>query len=793
MNKVPTILQLVAFFVLFIATDSVGQIADSSVLIPKPRTSISPIKRDSSILITTKNSVTNRVSKTVFNNLNEIVPIKNFSGAKSLLKQFELPVDLKSPVLTMGKTNLSSQFNNSSTGSDNMRPIPYQSLAGSTSISVWNIPFSFGYNSNSGFQNSSGRLDFLMTEFDKEKFLEQMKERLTKIAKPEDLFKDALKKVYAKRDQAFNTMKAELTDVLKTGNSKLVEGLQDKINIENISGLGVDQFLNNIVNQNVAKIELKEKELVQIQSNNELRDSANKVALEIETLRSSKGQIETKIGLLKNKWFKNGILQTIGSFEKDKQSTLKRLMNDPTEVAKIASEKLKLPFLQKMLLNAKSLNVGSSGVDQSKLGINDALLKGINLEYLKGNQFFAPVLGVMPGIKNLTDLSYANFSELPDIRTTAIRMGKGDLQNDFSHISVSLFQPTNNNRQLLSNDFQSALPKNLVTTFSKKMSFGNSQTLLAEFSKSTMMYNAIPGENGDGLKDVLNSGNFFGNMGLNLDYGGDYENLGIINRIAIRYTGKEYNNLGDYSLASGTKELSNDLKKYFLKRKLIVNVKAHYREYEFSVDGRKWKSFSYTTDAKWKLKKGEFIEIRYQPYFNRRVSKEESYLSSKSYRIALRGNVNRKVRKGFTYRNFLELTSSNDSFYDPYQDKFISNGFISFTSLQTLNIGQQTLFFNTTANHARKNTNYLYGNSSLAIDGGMTFSATRNISMSSALAYNEVSKMYGQLSLRQSISAVLGKKIVLDGYLNAGKNMYELPGLHIPAITGNLSISYQLK
>src|SRR5690606_4445512 len=125
-------------------------------------------------------------------------------------------------------------------------------------------------------------------------------------------------------------------------------------------------------------------------------------------------------------------------------------------IANIVSEKLKLPLLQKMLLYSKSLNIGSSGIDQGKMGINDALLKGINLEYLKGNQFFAPVLGVMPGIKNVTDLSYRNFSELPDIRTASIRMGKGDLQSAFSHVSVSLFQPANNNYQLLSEGLQSA-------------------------------------------------------------------------------------------------------------------------------------------------------------------------------------------------------------------------------------------------------------------------------------------------------------------------------------------------
>lgn len=261
----------------------------------------------------------------------------------------------------------------------------------------------------------------------------------------------------------------------------------------------------------------------------------------------------------------------------------------------------------------------------------------------------------------------------------------------------------------------------------------------------------------------------------------------------IRYTGKEYNNLGNFSLVSGTKEISNDVKKYLLKRKLIINFKGHYREYDFSIDNRKWKSFSYMADIKWKLKKGEFIEIRYQPYLNRRTSKDESYISSKSYRLAIRGNIYRKVGKGFTYRNYMELASSKDNFYDYYQDRFNTNGFISYTSLQTFTIGKQTLFLNITGNHAKQNGGYLFGNSSKSLDGGITFNATKNISLSTAIVYSSISEMYSQFAIRQSVNAFLGKRIVINGFIHAGKNFLEQSYLLLPAISGNLSLSYNLK
>ena len=786
---------ILTFFSLLNAMNSTGQENEKNISTIKSIPLSSDIRVDTSELpFLNKQNFTNQLPKSVFNNLNEVALPKDIRVPQEIINRFKLPVDLKKPVFSFAETNLTTQVNN--TASNTIVPETYQSSVASTNLTVWNVPFSFGYNSNSDWRNNADQLAFGTAKFDKEKFLDQIKEKIKKVANPEDLFREALNPLYAKRDEAINTMKNELTDVLKSSNHKLLQEVKDKINIENISQLGVDQFLNNILNENLTQISQKEKALAHLQSKAraqpELSDSIIVLSGEIETLNKSKEQIVSQVSSLKDKWFKNGVLETIGGFEKEKKLMINALMNDPAKISKIAGDKLKLPGLQKILLNAKSLNIGSSGIKQSALGLNDVLLKGISLEFLKGNRFFAPVLGTQPGIKNITDFSYSNFNELPNILTTAMRMGKGDIKEDFSHVSVSLFQQ-NNNQQFLPAGLQTKLPRNLVTSFSKRVSLGESHSLLTEISKSTMLYNPVSGGGGKGFKDVLNSDNIFGNMGGSLDYGGEFENIGVSEKLTVRYTGKEYNNLGNYSLVSGAKELSNDVKKYFLNRRLIVNIKAHYREYDFSVDDRKWRSFSYMTDLKWKMKKGEFIEVRYQPYFNRRINLDENYLSSKSYRIALRGNINRKLWKGFTYRNFIELASSKDNFYDLVRDRFNSNGFISFTSLQTLAVGERTLFVNITANHARQNTGYLFGNSSISLDGGATFNAARNISLSSSLVYNEVSKMYGQLAIRQSVSALVGKKIVFDGFLHAGKNLFEQQDLHIPAISGNLSISYNLK
>ncbi len=734
-------------------------------------------------------------------NFSPIIPNGvNASGQlkTALNNQLVLPIDTRQPLLTVGNASVAARVNNTSNiaGHNGMTGAMHGEEMGA-GISLWNIPFIFGYNSNSGWQHDANeRLAFGSSRFDRDKFLEQVKERLQRTTDPEKLFQGALTQLYARRDQAFASWQSDLTGMLRSANPALLQQVQDRLSVENISRQGVEQFLQAMTAEQLRLIGNKQEQLQQLQAGANspfaIADSVRILNQELADLTRAKEEVDGKLLSLREKWSGNGVLETIGGFEKEKKAKLDQLMSDPAALARAAEQHLSLRGLQKLLLNAKSLNIGSVSVKQSRLGLNDALLKGVSMEMLKGKKFFSPVLGSQPGIRNLSDLSYANFSELNDVLTGALRMGKGDMQKDFSHISLSLFQQYGN-RFLPGGMGGNSAAKNLVTTFSKRISIGGAHTVLTEISKSTMLYSAASGGAADGLKNVLNTGNLLSNMGITLDYAAELEKLGVSERLVVRYTGKEYNNLGNFSLVSGTKEISNDLRKYLLKRKLIVQLKAQFREYEFAVDDRKWRSFSYLTDIKWKLKKGEFVELRYQPYTNHRITAEQSQLSSRSHRLALRGNVNRKIARGLAYRNFMELASSRDGFYDPLQDKLHATGFISFTSLQTLAVGKQTLFVNVTGNHARQNTGYLFSNSSVSVDGGMTYNLGRQLSLSTALVYNEVNSLYGQLAIRQSLSTMLGKKIMLEGFLHAGKNLYEQAYLNIPAVTGNLSVTYNLK
>ena len=81
-------------------------------------------------------------------------------------------------------------------------------------------------------------------------------------------------------------------------------------------------------------------------------------------------------------------------------------------------------------------------------------------------------------------------------------------------------------------------------------------------------------------------------MGLNLNYSGEFPDLKLTENFTVKYTGREYNNLGNAFMSGGTKEIANALNKQLLNRKLIIGIRGQYREYDLGMDGRKWQNFS---------------------------------------------------------------------------------------------------------------------------------------------------------------------------------------------------------
>lgn len=708
-----------------------------------------------------------------------------------------MPVQLNQPFLGISESTVNMQLGNNAVAPSGEQYGTFQFTDISTNVTVWGIPFSFGYHADYSNDFNNNRLALNATKFDKEKYLEQLRQRIGKMAQPEELFSKEINELYSKRDVLINRMQHDFSGMIKSGNSKLVNELAAKFNATNLARLGAEQLLSNILTEQTALLTQQQEKLMKAQrekvGGSLSGDSVNALNTEVVELMQVKEQLESRLPALKDEWQKKGMFQMVSGFEREKQSLINKLLQDPKVISTIAAKKLKLSGLQKLLLNTNTLDLGASGTKQQPLGLNNALLKGARFDFFKNNKFFAPVIGSQPGIKNIQDFSYSNFNNLANVFTAGLRLGKGDMSGSFTHFSFFLFQE-NNNQLYTPGNIIGSLPQNFVTTFSKNISLGANHRLLTEVSKSTIVYKGGSAvSNSDGFKSLAGENGFFENMGLNLNYSGEFPDLKLTENFTVKYTGREYNNLGNAFMSGGTKEIANALNKQLLNRKLIIGIRGQYREYDLGMDGRKWQNFSWLTDIKWKFRNGEFLEARYQPYSSRRVEPSVVYASSKSNRFALRGNINRKIGRGLSYRNFIECSTAKDEWLDVVLNKLNINQTFSFTTLQTLALGRQTLFANCIVNRTKNNTAYLFMNSSCSLDAGSSFAVRRQILLSSSLVYSEVNHFYGQLAIRQSISTQIGNHFTMDGFIQAGKNLYQPEFIPIPAVTGNIAFHYSIK
>jgi hypothetical protein len=661
----------------------------------------------------------------------------------------------------------------------------------SMSLTVLGVPFNGGYNGSLDAWNNANDFSFSSLKFDKETYLSRINSKIRNIKNPEQFLGNALNQLYVKRDEVITGMKNSISERLGQQQHAYVQDLLSKFNADNLAAMEPSQIIANALQGQGSLLLEKQQILANLQNADNANSFADSIAFlnnEIKQISQFRESLEKSSNELTANWQQTGLIQQLRGFEKEKQSLISALLQTPAVIANIAKNKLKLNGLQRFLLYAKEFNLGSSAISQSQFGMYNSLFKGVNLEYVKNNKLIAPLLGKQPGIQNLADLAYSNFRELPDVLSTALRFGKGDGSSDFTHFSVMMFQQGNSNQFLNQAASFGGLPKNLVTSISRKVSIGSSSSILTEISKSTTIYRG--GESS--IKDIAGSGSFLDNMGVNVQYMGTFAGIGLDESFNVRYTGKEYSNLGNAFMIGGSKEVTNDLRKQFLKRKLQVSLRGQYREYELGVQNSKWQYFSFMADVKMKFRKGEFVELRYQPYFNRRVEVKSSYTSNQSDRLSVRGNISRRIARGITYRNFIDLSFINDEHYNVFTNRPGSNKTFSLTSLQTLDVGTKSVFVNLNLNSSQNKSDYVFLNSSVAIDAGTSFMINRTISTSSSLVYSQIDQVYKQVAVRQSVSALVGR-LSVSGYINAGKYFETNPAFPVPAVTGDISIQYNFK
>jgi hypothetical protein len=282
------------------------------------------------------------------------------------------------------------------------------------------------------------------------------------------------------------------------------------------------------------------------------------------------------------------------------------------------------------------------------------------------------------------------------------------------------------------------------------------------------------------------------NTSLSLNYSDELTEQGLSYQFNFSKVANGYNNPGNTFLNGGSTEAGTQLRKSFLKNKLQLFFRGNLRNYKYSDElDRSWRNSYFVMDAKWRMQKGQYVSVRYQPNRMVRIEEGTKTVMTAMERLSVESGLYKKFGKT-SYRNYLTLAYQQNSYaFSPTEN--ISNTSLQVNTAQNISLGKNMLYANLGYIHSGNHSGYVYFNSSLNTDIGYSFQLLKRIIASSGIVYSSVNAWYKQLGLRQSLSGELSDKFSVSIYIDARKNLQVEQPLWDSPVRADISIRYILK
>ena len=377
-----------------------------------------------------------------------------------------------------------------------------------------------------------------------------------------------------------------------------------------------------------------------------------------------------------------------------------------------------------------------------------------------------------------------------------MRAGRVELGNtrvSSSHLAVSSFS------QLLSNFTTPFNTENfrqiLVTTLSNQLKLGTKGIIDVDFSRSATQYQPT-GITADStlqhkssLSRIFSSENILANSAISLKYSDEIISKGLSYQVSFDKVANGYANPGNSFLSNGgSTEIGLGMKKTFLKNKAHVSVRVNERGYKYDLTGNnRWRSSFIVLDARWKMKMGHYLMLRYQPVRMIRIEASSKQIATSLERLSFDASLSKRVNK-IIYRNVLTLTYQKSSY--AFAQGNSRNTSLMINSYQNISIGSNLIYVNTNYSKANNQTGFLYLNSSFLSEAGYTFMLLKKISASSGLVYNSIAAWYKQLGIRQTLSGQLNDKFNINIYVDLRKNLSVSRPLWNDPVRADIALHY---
>ncbi len=647
---------------------------------------------------------------------------------------------------------------------------------------------------------STANFDF---RFDKDAYLEQIKKKLAGKLNPSAVINNIEDPLKIIKEKAEQLLKKDLSVLAMN-----YDGLLDQ-DIAAINSTVGSLFSNDIkeLRQRFLKYEIIQKAFMDEVRLSALKQKTNlgeKVSEEDinhykASVRKLKGLEEMllKIQEHKSQWERSGLLKKINEFEVFKKFKAAQLINDPSFIRKKAKEYLSLKGIQRFFLNVNRLNIGRDALSLSPLSFRHFLQNGISTEFLnsKGNTLML-VAGKQKDINSVLDEGFTSSLVSGNNKVAAGRIGLISSGISNTHLSVSYFNQSMSDHMGMPD--ANELRRILVTTISNQLSIGRKGSIEIDLSRSATAYrdNNVSGDSllkpMNNLTRIFSSENLMSNTALSVRYADEYTEKGLAYQFNFSKVANGYINPGSSFLNSGALEVGGRIRKLFLKNRIQLSFRGNVRDYKYNdeLDSR-WRNTFIVADGKWKMKKGQYIGIRYQPNRMARIENGTKSIATSMDRLSIESNLYRKIGKT-GYRNYLTLARQKNS-YALSATENISNTSLQLNTFQNFSFRKNLLYANLSYSRAVNASAYVYFNTSLNTDIGYTFQLFKKITSSSGIVYASVNEWYRQIGIRQALGGQLNERFYINIYVDARKNLQLLQPLWNSPVRADISIKYIIK
>ena len=682
----------------------------------------------------------------------------------------------------------------------------------SGTVSLMNVPLNMSYQ----YQLLQGATTTTWTgpavQFNQAAFTRSLEARLQGKFNPADYLPKEFQVIDKMKSNALGDMQGDLTRIqTETGASIPVQGagLNDWKTV-NDADMGTLQKLivPDSIQRSAASNQLLLSQLQAKKNNGQPYDTAayNRLLTQNKQAQGYQQALQT-IANYRKQWATSGLVNNISQLEAGRAQALQKIAGDPTIIGQAAKGNLSLNGMERLFTSMQGFNLGHSVADMSPMTLSQSVMQnGLNSQLLgSAGQALSMTGGHMPSQASSYEQMFSGNSFNPSMAMGAIGAGNGGMSAP-SGSQFSLMSFKSSASGILPFGGAGGL-SSFVLTFSRNIPFGAHGHLRVELSKS--MASGGPGAT-SGVDGLLSTNDFFKTLGVSLDYNNEFPKMDLSHQVHLSTAATDYSNPGNAYLFSGMKEAESNLQKGFMGHHLVVTLRNSYTLYSMdpSLGSDHFSQFSHLLDARWKLKKGNYVSLKLQPSWSNQVV--DGVHSRVGAITRYSADVNWNIRiKHYQYHQFASLAYVNNTFPDstlgvgatpilgifpgsvaPITGPSFTLHSWQLTTLQSLSIKSCQVFFDNTLVYAPNNSAYVYLNSTWNTEGGYQYPLNGNLSASTSLTYTVVADWYEQAGVKQSLSGRLSSHCTLTAYIDLGRNLVVLQSYPVPGVRGDVLLSY---